>query len=427
MINSLQTKKIKIRLSDYAVESDLKNRLLLSLLSKFDVEVLEEIIYSPLKILLSKLASQVGCQIDCLMPSLMKLQKGSLLTIENGAVLVDKKMRKYYEHYLPKFFDDFKPDMLFFQEILKKAPIQVLPAWYAIPRTSDNIFQSLREKYLQTPVIYERYLAELKTVSPIIRKILKAVFEPPEFAVTAAELCEKLKLKREKLEEHLIYLEFSCAACVIYREKEGKVEEAIVPFYEWQNYLKSSRRPKLPADKIQTQKSAPFAFIQALSRLLKELPKESTPQISSAQKLNFIENGGGQMSITAAAKKWLKLSQEKKAHYIYRSLFCLENSHDLTIAEAALSHAALHGWTTIDAFINGTAVAFFGRLPLSLQQTGKSWIYKAPQYSAEELAQIRTVILEKLFEAGLAYLVNYEEEIYFNATPLGRKIFGIEG
>ena len=43
-------RKIKINLSDYDYEKDIENRLLIAEFSDFDREILEEILFSPLKI-----------------------------------------------------------------------------------------------------------------------------------------------------------------------------------------------------------------------------------------------------------------------------------------------------------------------------------------------------------------------------------------
>ena len=41
--------------------------------------------------------------------------------------------------------------MEFIQLLLRKVPIDILPTWYPIPRTSNSIFDSLIEKYMKTP------------------------------------------------------------------------------------------------------------------------------------------------------------------------------------------------------------------------------------------------------------------------------------
>jgi hypothetical protein len=154
-------RKNKIELSEYEYEKDVRNRALMATFTSRDVEVLEEILYSSLRIPLSVLEQNVELSADELAPILAKLAPCGLFTVETDHVIVDKEMRKYYEQQVLKFEEDFKPGMEYLQALLKKVPIHVLPTWYAISRTSNNIFESIVEKYLQTPQTYQRYLMEL--------------------------------------------------------------------------------------------------------------------------------------------------------------------------------------------------------------------------------------------------------------------------
>ena len=70
----------------------------------------------------------------------------------------------------------FQPDMEFLQGLLKKVPIHCLPAWHAVPRTSNNIFESLVEKYLLSPQIFQRYLSELHFSHPVAISLMNDLF-----------------------------------------------------------------------------------------------------------------------------------------------------------------------------------------------------------------------------------------------------------
>src|SRR5690606_655670 len=98
------------------------------------------------------------------------------LSIEGDTIFVDKDKRKYFEIQISRFDEDFVPGMEFVQGLLKKVPIQVLPLWYATPRTSNNIFESIIEKYLLTPQIYQRYLSELSLGDPLFTSIMRDLF-----------------------------------------------------------------------------------------------------------------------------------------------------------------------------------------------------------------------------------------------------------
>src|SRR5205807_9550304 len=132
---------------------------------------------------------------------------------------------------------DFKPDMEYLQGILRKVPIHVLPLWYAIPRTSNNIFESIVEKYLLTPNAYHRYLSELTFTNPIAARVMHDVFTSPDCRMSSSDIITKYNLTRAEFEEILLLLEFSFVACVTYTRGEDLFLEWVTPFNEWHEYL----------------------------------------------------------------------------------------------------------------------------------------------------------------------------------------------
>ena len=173
MVETNIFRKNKINLEDYDYQKDIQNRVLMSHFSTEDLEVLEEIVYSSQKIPISRLVDQLDKNLDKLQAILEKLAKTDLFKIEEDTVVVDKEMRKYFETQIQKFEEDFTPGMEFLQALLKKVPIHVLPNWYPIPRTSNNIFNSLIEKYLETPQTFQRYLSELNLGDPVLNGIIQ--------------------------------------------------------------------------------------------------------------------------------------------------------------------------------------------------------------------------------------------------------------
>ena len=149
-LNTLR--KNKITLEDYDYKQDIENRLLMAQFTSKDLEVLEEILYSSIKIPIRKLAKSVDLEEKVVQAILKKLSKTDLFAFEDDSIVVDKEMRKYFEAQIQKFDPDFKPGMDFLQSILRKVPIHVLPIWYSIPghRTIfsipswKNIFSPLR-------------------------------------------------------------------------------------------------------------------------------------------------------------------------------------------------------------------------------------------------------------------------------------------
>lgn len=281
MIEMSPLRKNKITLSDYDYRLDIENRLLMAQFSTVDLEVLEEILYSPLNIPLRKLAKSVDLEESALLPILQRLGQTGLLKVADEMVSINKEMRKYYEAQLVKFEDDFTPGMEFLQGLLKKAPIHVLPIWYSIPRTSNNIFDSLVEKYLLTPQIFQRYLLELNFGDPTLIGIIRDLLESRDFKLTAKETIEKYHLTREQFEEYLIHLEFNFVCCLGYHRVDGHWEEIITPFHEWREYLRFFRDTEAPTikdtSKIKRRRPHDFSFIQDMGTVLNLAKKQPIP------------------------------------------------------------------------------------------------------------------------------------------------------
>ena len=142
-------RKTKIELEDYPYRQDIEYRLLMSDLTLFEVDVIQEILYSSLSIPLNHLLEELNISRDKLAPILEKLTKMKLLQVHGDTIEVNKEMRKYYESQMPKFDDNFHADMNYLRGLLSKVPIHVLPLWYLIPRSSDDIFSSIIEKFLK--------------------------------------------------------------------------------------------------------------------------------------------------------------------------------------------------------------------------------------------------------------------------------------
>ena len=214
-------RKNKIELTEYDCSKDVQNRILMSQFTPLDVEVLEEILYSSLRIPLSVLEQNMELTSDKLLPILEKLSATKLFQVIADHVIVDKEMRKYYEMQVLKFEDDFKPGMEYLQGLLRKVPIHILPTWYSISRTSNNIFESIVEKYLYSPQIFQRYLIELSLTDSVQRGIMNDLYQSPNYEIDAEDVIKKFDLTQEQFEEHMIELEFHFVSCMKYVREKG--------------------------------------------------------------------------------------------------------------------------------------------------------------------------------------------------------------
>lgn len=364
------TRKNKIVLSDYNYQLDIENRLLMANLTLFEVEVLQEIINHSLKISIKGLADEMDVSVDALKAVLPKLCKTKLFKYDAQTIEVDKEVRKYYEFQMEKFDEDFKPNLDFLQNILNKVPMPVLLDWYAIPRGSDNIFASIVEKNLLTPKIYRAYLDEIEFENPILKKMIKDLYESPDLKIYTSVFIEKYGLSREQCEEYLLLLEYHLVCCLNYEKVENEWTEVVAPFFEWNEYL--------------------------------QFEKASAPPSITDEK-----------EITIVPFEAIKLSAELTDS----SLYTPRNLHEI---EKVLTTIRYSGWVLIDDFIKSFTAPIGDNDPVTLKNRGKRWNYIIPHYTASEKKFVKHAILQYFAQQKLISTGLYKGKDCFCLTPLGK-------
>lgn len=435
MLELSPARKNKVHLADYPCQQDIENRILMSDFSALDIEVLGEILYSPLKISLKKLARNMGCDEDALSASLKKLSATGLLSLTEDVILVDKEKRKYFEFEIQRFDPQFKPDMEFLQGLLKKVPIHVLPTWYSIPRTSNNIFESILEKYLLTPHIFQRYLMELNLGDPTLNAIIQEVHSAPDFKVSSSDLIAKYNLKRRDFEEMILILEFNFACCLTYEKADDHWLEFVTPFHEWREYLRffKETEPTPVHSPVERAKEGDFALLDEMSALLSKARKkavsiEKTPLVEKLILRKLAEYNEGKLKATEAGEGWLDLSLENRALYLYRhpqSQILSVSIGERYVREAEKSiKRVLHGkWVYFDDFLKGVLVPLNEQSVVMLKRVGKHWKYTLPIYGDGEKALLKATIFEWLYELGMVAIGTYQGKECFCVTHFGRFFF----
>ncbi len=438
MLELTSPKKHKINLADYNSRQDIALRTFLADFTPFDVDVLEEILFSPLRIIPKKLARSLDVSEQAIRPVLQKLVKVGLLSQDAEAFLADKELRKYFEFELQRFSAEFKPDMEFLQGLLHKVPIHVLPLWYSIPRSSSNIFESIVEKHLLSPQIFQRYLHELHFANPLAHTIMQEVLSAEGSKVSSSDLIAKYNLSRETFEEIMLLLEFSFVCCVRYVREDDHWEEIITPFYEWSQYLeflKSTDAHTLAQGSIQRKHASDFAFVEELEALLlkPQLKKGNGHLIEKLKLVKLVEEIEGRLSATEAAKEWLDMSLENKALYLYRHPHNqilrtrisseIATERNIREAEKAIKRVLHRGWILFDEFFRGVLVPLSESSVIVLQRTGKHWKYTTPVYSEEEKVFLHAIAFEWLFECGITAPGVFQGKECFSVTPFGRFLF----
>ncbi len=468
-------RKNKIVLSDYNYRRDIENRLFMAELSVFEVDVLQEILHSSIKISVKSLAEILEIDRDSIIPVVDKFSKTGLLMRREDTITVDKEMRKYYEFQVMKFDDHFEPDMEFLQGLLSKVPIHVLPTWYSISRTSDNIFNSIIEKYLLTPKIYERYLQELNFEDPVLTGIMQDVFQAPEFKIRSRTLREKYSLTRERFEEYMLLLEFNFVCCLSYNRVDELWKEVVTPFHEWKEYLSflrdTSPQKILNENEISQSRASDFSFLIDIENTLKQamtspLPIQSIHSewtLSPSTISNFNPNFQAPPSYSPQeyfrsilskililklgniqeehlhvfpdkASEWLSKTYADRAMFLYRHplnrlrkpLCDLKIATDKNIREAekSLRRILKLGWIYFDDFMKGMTSPIGNAEAVILKNKGKRWKYQLPYYTQDEKFLIEATILNRLFELGMVKVGLHQERVCFCVTSFGQTSLG---
>lgn len=465
------SKKNKISLSDYNYQRDIDNRLLMAEFSTFDVKVLEEVLNSSIKIPFHFFAKNFNAPIDKILSSLEILSKIGLLKLEKDTIIVSKEMRKYYEFQILKFSDTFRPNVEFLQALLKKVPIHALPNWYSLPRTSDNIFKSIIEKYLLTPKIFQNYLSELNFDDPILTNIVEDIHNAPDFKVRSRDLREKYNLSREKFEIYMLHLEFNFLGFLSYNRLGDEWKEVVSPLEEWCEYQRFRKKASpSPIEKInQTISYRPpsFAFIRDMESLLQAsiktpLPierkahyskqtlqtfaKHCSPPIQDEELSSFYKKYLCQLidklceiqlaeikdchfSASSKAQEWLNMPLEDKAIYLLRHPKNFKLSQDVSpdlrtdrnnrLIEKSLSSIKHNKWLVFEDFLKGM-ICPIGETPgTTLIKKGRKWKYSIPQYSPDEKAFIKLIIFERLYQIGITEIGTYLGKDCFRITDFG--------
>lgn len=467
MIEIATIRKNKIFLSDYDYKKDIENRSLLASFSELELHILEELLFSPLKTSLGRLSKDLDLKENKILPVLNKLQMTELISVEKDIITIEKKLRKYFEFEYLRFDENFKPDLTFINTLLSKIPIHILPVWYSLPKTSNNIFQSIIDKYFLTPQVFKRHIEDLENENPIFSEIIQKLYNSSTFELSSKEIKTKYNLDNNKYIEYLLLLEFNFVCFQTYKKTSAGYEEILIPFYEYTEYSNHYNDTETSnisdIQKILKKGNSDFSFVEDLSNILQmtkkamtllqvenNLKKElsiSDPNnkisnsyvnnlINKLVQIKFLIKNQNLFETSAAANKWLELTMEQRAlHLYYHPLNILDDKKNLPAhllteksikeAEKSITRVINKGWVFFDDFIKGVMSTISEDNQLKIKPFGKLYRYSIPSYSQEEIFFIKTVIFERLFEAGIVNTGFFNGKDCFCVTQLGRTLFDI--
>lgn len=428
--------------SDYDFERDVHNRILLAKLNDLDRTILEEIIYSSVKIPIYRLSIHPE-----LFKTLEKFKNSHLIKLENDEIIVDKQLRKYFEFHLQKFEENFTPNLEFILSLLKRVPIHLLPIWYSISKNVDNIFDAIIEKYLITPQIFQRHLENFQSKDKVIQNIIHELFNNDKFEILAEEIKRKLSLSDNEFERYMILFEFNFILCVKYKNIGGYWQEVITPFHEWKQYMEFlTKNPKSLTSEIKPYRIKDFAFVEDMSQIilqikskkfrfedgaLMELSKGIGCELSYVHEvldqlilLNLIHYHNDDLKVSMKADRWLNLSFEEKANDIYHRTSFPSAYYERYIkkAEKILQRALCFSWIYFDDFINALDVSFSDE-DIHLKKDARGWRYSLPKYDKEEIQFLEFLIFKKFFQSGIVSIGSSFGKKCFKVTDFGKRFF----
>lgn len=484
MFDQSQNLKTRVDLNDYDYKREIASRVLLGSLNSDEAAILEEITYSPTSFSINMLATNTGFSADTVLKTLEKIQSSGLFTINGSDVTIDKDTRKYFELHIEKFDDDFCPDLNFLKSLIKRVPLDVLPLWYPIPRSSDNIFDSLLERFLHTPSLFDRYKSEIALSNENLKNVIDALESSENGFVSFKTLEKRYGLSKQEFYHFSLELEFLLIAAHTFERVDEELIEGVTFFKEWKKYLQLKKR-KVPVAiddseqaNVHVLHNDTFFFTKLVTRFLALLEKESISLTLNSseswtvapdslilvrkvfhdlpsdteEQMHYFEKTLEQVIRCACVLKlmkikgscahldhekyqqWSELSVEKQALYLYRTLIANYPFHEITESgckerkvheiEKSLLQILDQKWVKLSHFLKNLTVHLSQDSACQLTRLGKKWRYSEPSYSKLELELIETVIYEWLFQAGAIYRGVFEGEPCIRLTDFGKKVFG---
>jgi hypothetical protein len=464
--------KHRIKLSDYDHESDVKNRLFFPTLNELELEILEEFSYLAMNFSIQTLIEGIECTIETLREILRKFSNANLINFKDDLVIISKSQKRLIEERVATYEPDFKYNLEYLQTLLRKVPIDIQPLWYQLPRTSDNIFNSIIEKYLVTPTLYQRHLGEIKSLNPIYRNIIDLVFANEMLRVPLCELQSVLSIEDEEFEKHIIFLEFCFILFKTSRITEGKCSQYLEPLHEYKEFLLTQKNYAVKSSiekKITPYRPSEFSFIEDMTDLahlakhhelvfelheqgntynlsegsyklcfenLKQMQdcensREYLKQVlTKLESLDLIKIENKQIVVGQVANEWMELELMNRSHVtfkhpynqvicqgLYPKLYSERLIHDI---ENAVAKTEPMTWVNLDEFISQSMISIDKNARLQLKKVGSQYKYLFPEYTQEQKEFIRAIIENFLFESSIVELAYCEEATYFKVTSFGR-------
>lgn len=432
-------KKIKIDFDSIDVAGELAVRAFFDRLKVSDLPILEEILHSSVRTSIDELLDSLDLKRSDLEGPLQTFASAGLLQIEGDQITVSKEVRRRVDLHFERIEKDFAPDIDFALSIMRILPVQQVPLWYALPKTSTSLREALLEKFFLTPALYRRHLETSQLDDPKAQTVLEHIAQGPIE-------CHSLGLESKELHLLALTLELNFIAFLTYRHEGDQLIPIFSPLREYREYLErvaeGSLFPKIEPEP-KPMRPGPFAFLRDLDAFAKAAfemrasedvltPIGSVIKIDDAPylerlkdralRLRLIEVADGQFIAGANLEKWHKLSEDDRPFCYLRHPALAFDADEKSVRAAEKSIGLLFekGWASFDDFMRAALIPLRPEIEVRLTGRGRSCHYAFPEYTEEERALVHHVIFTALAESGFVETAGE----YFRLTDFGALVFG---
>lgn len=432
-------KKIKIDFDAIDVAHDLAVRAFLDCLKVSDLPILEEILHSSVRTTIDELLESLDLKRSELEGPLRTFEAVGLLKVEGDLVTVSKEVRRSVDLHFERTDEDFAPDIDFALSLMRILPVQQVPLWYALPKTSTSLREALLEKFFLTPALYGRHLETSQFDDRPAQQVLEQITNGPID-------CRSLGLESQELHRLALVLELNFIAFLTYRHEGDELIPIFSPLREYSEYLERVAEGSLfpKADpQPKPRRCGPFAFLRDLDAFVDAATQAKAPEddLSSikrtldiddqddlerlkdrALRLRLVEVADGEFIAGANLEKWRKLSEDDRPFCYLRHPALAYSADEKSVRAAEKSIALLFGkgWASFDDFMKAALIPLREEIEVRLKGRGRSCHYAFPEYTEEERELVHHVIFTGLAESGFVETAGE----YFRLTDFGALVFG---
>ncbi|MEC8306301.1 MAG: hypothetical protein VXZ72_00375 [Chlamydiota bacterium] len=417
MFNTPQTTKsfIDMRSIDF--------RMVVEGISFQEVLILDELLFHPNGISFKDLEKELGVNFDDIKSLCKRLVPLGILTMHEESLLIERHAVKWISLFLSKFDDDIDLSVFHIESLLKQLPVDVLFSWYSIPRSSENIFQSIIERWLLTPHDFRRHLRKQAIDDPLCGAVIDMLnAHDVHEGIYLDEVKEKLGIPSVELHSKIIYLEYHFICALKYRRREGKWRGCIVFLKEWREYI-SFYQKVLEGNK--TLEVTPHSSVRLITQLKKHFLKLSDSSLlpcsfssNRSLDLNHLIKVNNHSDLAhSLGQTWDSLSQKDQESW---ALALLQDREPListrmmgttqqlvSAVYSRLSTILGDEWVAFDRVASNLSIPFNVKLNTILKKEGQGWRYIPPQYEEEHLAVLEQIICSWLFHLEIVDLGSY--------------------